>query len=910
MGRGFGFRWSRAKEELSEELEAHLRMAVADRVARGEDPRRAREQALRELGNIPLIEDVTRESWGWVWLEHLVQDCRLAFRQLRGAKGFTLTVLLTLALGIGANLAVFQLIHSVILARLPVERPEELLLVRAAKSPFDEAWIVSYDAYRNLRATAKKDVALLAHTAQGGAILQVAGGESSEARYELVSDNYFQALGIYPSAGRFFLSSDGVQQAGEWPAIIRHELARDMFGSPEKAVGKRLLLNSVPCVIVGVANKRFLGESKGYPPDFWLPLEAQGSGHLNVAFDSLGPGHGIDLKKPWVPQRGVFWLTLIARAPEGERTALAAQWSKAFQPDRELMSAATTDPAEKAARLRGQVEFVSAMQGQGGLGSYFVRPLWLLMALSLAVFLVGCLNLANLQVARLSAREQELSVRVALGASRLRLLLQVVMEDLLLVIPGGALALLTGQGLSRALMHWASSKSDKIQLDLHLNGTIATIGLVLMLTALLLFSLFPALHFMRSGLRHSAGAGSRTLGTAQSRLSRWRSNTMLAAQVSLSLLLATMAGCFLATLLHWEQMDVGLDREHVLSVSLDMGRSGYAAGRRDLPELYRRMQEQLATVPGVKSSAVEMCSLLHCGWNTALYPYGRGGLSQAQLHGAEDHVGPDFFRTVGIPLLRGRDFSSTDSTKTQRVAILSESFAHQLFGAESPIGHWIGYEPPPNDHKFLVVGEVADARMNGAQVEAPPKVYMSVDQTPSAVQTVQVRTLGSPAEIAGSVRQALLQVDPKLPIREISTLDEELNNDLGTEKLLTRLAMLYAALTLLLVAIGFYGVMAYRTARRTSEFGIRLALGASRRHIRWLVVGQSAGILLAGFLPGVLLSIGAVRLARHLLAGSLSANLTSAILSAVVLALAGVGAVLLPAQRAAEADPLKTLRAE
>jgi hypothetical protein len=305
-----------------------------------------------------------------------------------------------------------------------------------------------------------------------------------------------------------------------------------------------------------------------------------------------------------------------------------------------------------------------------------------------------------------------------------------------------------------------------------------------------------------------------------------------------------------------------------------------------------------------------MCGNLNCGWNTALYVFGRNDLINSQVHGQEDHVGPGFFTTMGTPILRGRDFSSADTDKTQQVAIINRSYARQLFGVADPIGQWVGYLPAPNDHQFVIVGEVADSHVNGPEREAPPIVYMSVDQRPDPVNNIRVRAVGDPRQLSDGVRQALHEVDPTLPIDEIVPFSTELNGDLGTEKLLARLAGIYASLTLLLVAIGFYGVMSSRAARRKSEFGIRLALGATRRHIQMLIFGQTARILVAGVLPGAFLSFLAVRTASHFLYGSVSANSLAIIAASLVIALAGSVATFIPARRAAFANPLETLRGE
>ena len=899
--------WERAKESLSEELEAHLQMAIAERAANGEDPAYARAAALRELGNLPLIEDVTRERRGWIWLENLLHDTRYALRQLRRAPAFTATALLTLAFGIGANLGVFQLLYAVILAELPIPHPEEVVRIHAARTPFDQSWTISYPAYQRLRA-ANPDVPLMASAYAQDATLDLPNGASIKAACTLVSDNYFSGLGVAPAAGRLFVQVDERMGQGEWPVVLRYDFARNTFGSAQQAVGRHIHLNGRAFVVIGVAQRRFLGDITGYAPDIWLPLALESTGAFAVPWDSLGPGHDVSLDKPWYNQPTIFWLALMARIPPKRRAAVLAHWDQAFRNDREVMTEATADPVVKAALLH--VKIGAAPLGENGMRKRFTVPLTLLMALSASIFLVGCLNLANLQLARLHARAHELSVRMALGASIGRLIRQIVLEDALLVAGGSVCAFVLGHSASGILVRWVSNRNALFTFDLHPNLPLAALGVGLVLLSLLSFSILPAIIFLRNGVVQTAGSGAKVAGISQNARQRLRSNVLLGTQVSLSLLLSTMSGCFAATLVHWETVDVGMDREHVLIVRPELHQARYTDHSETLPELYSRIQERLQALPGVRSAAVEMCGGIHCGWITALYVHGHNDLTDAQVHGQEDHVGLGFFSTLGIPILRGRDFSSSDTDKTQAVAIISRAYARQLFGDSNPIGQLVGYGPAPNDHKFLIVGEVADARANGAEQEAPPVVYMSINQNPAPVNSIRVRAVGDPRQLSDNVRKALYEVDPSLPVSEIVPLAEELNGDLGTEKLFARLAGIYASLTLLLVAIGFYGVMSSRTARRKNEFGIRLALGATRRHIQVLIVGQTARILLAGILPGAILSILAVRAAKHFLYGSVSANSLAIIAASLVLAFAGFVATLIPARRAAYTDPLETLRSE
>jgi predicted permease len=899
--------WERDKENLSEELKSHLQMAVAERIARGEDSARARSAALRELGNLLLIEDITSARWGWMWLGNLLHDIRYALRQLRRAPAFTATALLTLAFGVGANLGVFQILYAVILAELPVPHPEEVVRVHAARSPFDQSWTISYPAYQRLRA-ATPDIPLMATVYAETATFQLPNRAPIKAVCEPVSDNYFSGLGVAPAAGRLFVQTDERIGQDEWPAVLRYDFARDTFGSAPQAVGRHILLNGRPFIVVGVAHRRFLGDITGDAPDIWFPLALQTTGAFAMPWDSLGPGHDVSLDKPWYNQPTIFWLVLTARIPPERRAAVLAHWDQVFRNDRALMTEATADPAAKSALLR--VKTTIAPLSENSMRRRFAAPLTLLMALSASIFLVGCLNLANLQLARLDARAHELGIRMTLGASSRRLIRQIVLEDALLVAGGSVCALALGRVASSILVRWASSRDSLFTLDLHPNLPLAALGVGLMLLSLIGFSILPAVLFVRSSVAHTAGSRARVAGISQTARQRLRSNLLLGTQVSLSLLLSTMSACFAATLVHWETVDVGMDREHVLIVRPEFHQPKYTDHAELLPGLYSRIQERLQSLPGVRSAAVEMCGGIHCGWITALYVHGRSDLTDGQVHGQEDHVGLGFFSTLGIPFLRGRDFSSSDTDKGQLVAIISRAYARQLFGDADPIGQWVGYGPAPNDHKFVIVGEVADARVNGAQREDPPVVYMNINQIPAPVNSIRVRAVGDPRQLSESVRHAIYEVDPSLSVSEIVPLTTELNGDLGTEKLLARLGGVYASLTLLLVAVGFYGVMSSRAVRRKSEFGIRLALGATRRHVQMLIICQTAWILLAGVLPGAVLSILAVRTVSHLLYGSVRANSLAIIAASIVLALAGFIAALIPARRAAFADPLETLRNE
>ena len=377
--------------------------------------------------------------------------------------------------------------------------------------------------------------------------------------------------------------------------------------------------------------------------------------------------------------------------------------------------------------------------------------------------------------------------------------------------------------------------------------------------------------------------------------------------MSFSLLLVCTAALFGQTLRNLSHVDAGMNRDHILAVNLDMRSTGFAERETSLPPFYAQVIERLKALPGVRDAAVQMCSIPQCGWNTALHVYGRPNVAEAQMHGEEDHVGVGYFRTVGIPLLKGRDFTDGDNEHSQNVAILNRAYARKLFGETSPIGHWVGYH---EDHSYLIVGEVADALVYGMRAEAPPMVYMPLNQNPQPVQTIDVRADGSLEVLPAEIRDALRQLAPALPVTEIVPLDVQFADGLSTEALLARLTTVFGGLTLAVAALGFYGLLSFRLARRTAEIGIRMALGATRNQVRALFLKQTFGILAAGAIPGAAMAMATGFAARKLLYGAASTDLWALSFAFAVLAATGLLATLLPAYRAASIDPMESLRRE
>jgi predicted permease len=834
-------------------------------------------------------------------------DLRYAFRQIRRGPGFALTVILTLALGIGTNLGVFQLLHAVMFAKLPVSQPEQLYSLHAVKSPFDGQWFFSYPAYQRLMQATASSAPILARAGISQGILQSPNGTSQRARYELVSNNFFDVLGISPARGRFFDASDSRDASrGEWPAILRFGYWKEAGGADPSIIGKRELLNGVPVVIVGIGPEHFSGVVAGSAPDIWLPLEAQGTGRFFSWFDSLGPGSGVDIRAPYRNQQGVYWLWLMARAPNTAKESAASQWTATLQPDLAQMASFSKDAREREEILASRVVLLRAEGGEGALRENYSEALLTLLAMAGLVLMVGCGNLANLQLARLIGRERELMVRRSLGASRWRILRLLFVENLLLATIGTILAVAVGCGSSGLLLHWASSGDEALLLDLRPNWEMFAVAAALLLAALAAFSIFPAWRITGRGF--GGKLASRANPSLQSKSSTRLSSLLLAGQVSFSILLVGVAGLFAQTLRNLDHVDAGLDRDHVVSLHLDFSNASYPT--ETSPALCSRMIARLKELPGVRDAAVSMCGIPGCVWNTEIHVAGHPEIPQKLMHGEENHVGAGYFRTMGISVLQGREFEERDLPESQKVAVVNHAFARQLFGDESPIGHKIGYEAAPHDADYVIVGEVADARVDDLRSVAPPVVYFSLGQFPATAETFEIRSDGQSAALTSSIAASLRSLDPHLPIAKIVPLREEYDEGLSRERLLARLTGIFGGLALALAVLGFYGLLSFNVGRRTPEIGVRMALGATPAQVHGLILRQTVWILAGGIVPGIILTEIASRGVQSLLYGSGAIDFWAVGFAVFVLCGVGVIAAWVPARRASRVDPVEALRAE
>src|SRR5580700_9803149 len=835
----------------------------------------------------------------------LLQDIRYALRQLRKNPGFAAVALLTLALGIGANTGVFTLVNAVLLKSLPVPNPEQLFLVRQG-SRYAENTRFSHSVFESMRAALPPSASLAAMTWPADFYASTGNSQPEMMEGQLVSGNYFETLQTYAALGRLLSPDDDRVVDGSPVAVVSYGCWERRFGSDEGVIGRKMVVNGMPVEVVGVAAPGFLGAKAGTAPDFWLPLSMQSAVHYAQHYSQT---EAADLNKPWLPQPDIRWLQLIVRARD--RNALpmmTAAINQVFRQDLERDAAGIKDPQERQAFLRARLELEPGSRGLSTLRRSFEHPLLVLMAMVGLVLLIACANLANLFLARAAAREREMAVRLSVGASRARLVRQILAECLLLSIFGGLLGIAVAYWCSEVFPKWASTGATPIPLTLAPDARVLIFSTVVAVLTGLLFGLGPAVQGTRVEPVRALKANARGFSGSGSMGSGWTfKQTLVASQVALSLVLLVGAGLFLRTLRNFTELDPGFDSSHILTVWLDTHMGGYK--QEQLPSLYKRLIEGVEALPGVRSASLASCGLaVGCEDASDIYlpdvPHTNG-----ETDSQERRVSQHYLATAGIPLLAGRDFATTDTEKSPAVAIVNQAFVHEFLHDKNPIGQYFGYDPA-NDHRFQIVGLVKDARVNDIRESPPPMIYHSVAQDVIDVESLGVRTAGDPAQFISEVRQAVRSVDPNLPIGGITTVSEELANDLAQQRLIARLTAIFGALALGLACLGLYGVMSYTVARRTSELGIRLAVGASRMAVLWLVLRQMLLVIGAGIAAGLLLSFLAGRTITSLLFGLTPYDPATLIGAAAMLLLVSVGSGLKPAWRAANVNPTEALRVE
>jgi putative ABC transport system permease protein len=864
--------------ELEEEIQAHLRMAAEERIAQGESAEEARTSATREFGNVLLVKETTRDMWGLVWLETLLQDLRYGLRQLLRNPGFTVVAVLTLALGIGANTAIFSLIDAVLLRTLPVSEPQHLVFLDNSDEQGNQINGFSYPEFIYIRdhthtlntlAYTRVDLSLSA-----GPVRDVPSGT-------LVSDNYFFVLGVQPLIGREFLPGD------ETVAVISHRFWKSRFGGDVGIAGRAVVLNGLSFTIIGVTPPGFFGVEVGTSPDIFVPLTMR---------DRLSPG------RPILSSRNDFWLTIMARLRPGvsrEQASAEAEVLYHQANAEETQDLPADHPLVKM--FRGMhITLAPGDKGSGDLRDQFGKPLLILMLIVGLVLLIACTNVASLLLTRTTARHKEMAVRLALGAGRARLLRQVLTESMVLSITGGLLGMLFAYWAAEVLVGFLNQSV----LDVAPDARVLAFTLALSVLTGLVFGSAPAIQSacpdFTSALKGEQAA------SAPGRGLKLR-NLLVAGQVAVSLSLIVGAGLFIRTLANLKNLETGLHANNVLLVSLNPGLSRYGPQR--IRSFYDQLLERVQALPGVRSASVADSPLLGGRWFDGLVV--EGHTSQPGEPGvAVKLVTPRFFETMGILIRSGRDFLPQDRPGSSKVAIINETLARYYFAGQNPIGKRIGVGTLTPD--LEVVGVIADTKYGGLRDPIPQTVYlpMNQSQSPHAARTLHVRVFANPANYAAAIQNQIRALDKDLTVSHIQMFSDLVDQDLVQERLIAALSGFFGALALLLVAVGLYGVITFGVQRRTREIGIRMALGSNPGMVMRMVLRDCLGTVGVGAVIGLPLSLWFSKLVTSQLYGvSPGDPITIATATLLLIAVAGLAGYL-PARRASHVDPIVALRHE
>ena len=890
--------------EIAAELESHLDMHIQDNLHAGMTAEEARRQAMLRLGGMEQARQTYREAGTLPWLETLLYDVRHALRQLRTAPGFTAVALLTLALGIGANAGMFTLLDAVLLKSLPVPHPEQLFVVKQSDKPAENSRY-SWPLFNRMRRQLPASTPIAAMSWPADVYTRAGGAQPQRATAQLVSGNYFQVFETWPALGRLLTPHDDAKLGGSAAAVISYGYWERRFGRSPAVIGQTLEVNAVPFVIVGVAAPDFFGARPGVHPDLWVPVMMQAA----VRYHNHYSGIAADPLSPWIPQDRISWLQLLVRVNDpAALPQLTTVLNRQYGDDLRSVLQGLPQP-ELLSELHGiRLTLEPGQRGFANLRRDFEQPILLLMGMAAMVLLIACANIANLLLARATAKQRAVAVQLSLGASRTRILRQMLTESLLLSGLGGVLGIAVAYWCARVLPRWASAGSVPIPLNLAPDARILVFCIVATMSTGLLFGLAPALDSARVDPASVLKSGSQSI-SGRAGFSRWPLRKLLvSAQVALSLVLLVGAGMFLQTLANYARLDPGFDRDHLLGLHLDTNLVGYTTS--EFLALYPRLTAQIEAIPGVRSASVTTCSLdAGCEDASDLVIAGLRHGSSRRATVPFNRVADNYFATVGIPLLRGRNFRSTDTLNAPKVAIVNQTFARLYLPQSNPIGRELFYPDQPGD-SFQVVGVVADARINNVRAPAPPVFYLPITQAPGNIDGLEIRIQADPQWVSAKVRQAVAAVDPRIPISDISTLKQEASDDLVQERLVARLTSLFCALALGLACLGLYGVMSYIVQRRTGEIGVRIALGSSRRAVLWLILKETALLITAGSLVGILLSVAAMHLAKSFLFGLSPEDPGTIALAAGLLYLVSMASGFLPARLAASMDAVQALRSE
>lgn len=886
------FRRKRSAEDFAEEIKAHLKLEADDLEREGLSEDEARWKARREFGNVRAAQEGFYMRGRWVWLDRLMRDMRFGLRSLAQSPGFAATAILTLALGIGANTAVFSVMNALLLRSLPVSDPDRLVYLRTSNSPrgtgtIDSNETFSYPVYDALRKQTRGLSPVMAYVPLSGSKVAVRyGAQPEEAEGDMVSGAFFSGLGVNLPRGRGFSEEDETNHAPV--AVISYNYWTRRFARNPDVLGKTLYVSSVPMTIVGVAGEGFEGVEGGGSTDFWIPL--QNRPELNAWGNPLEDGKTYIANSTW------WCMRLIARlAPGVTRAQAVAKLQPIFQ------SSAYVGLGSPKQDEKPPVLSLIDAKTFPGYDLQYGNPLRMLMAMVGLVLLIALTNVVMLLMARNAVRQREFSVRQALGAGRSELLRQLLAESLILVTAGGTLAWGFAEMAARLLGRWA-----QIETSLTPDKTVLLFTLAVLIVTAMLFGLAP----FRVAL---AGAAELALKTsaATSNTDAGKSRTariIVALQMALCVVLLVGGGLLIRTLRNLEDTPLGMRVEGLVVFGVKPNIVSIPQG----VAFYQNLMNELRFLPGVESVTV-MEERLGSWWsdNGDMQVDGRlpdvaNGNSRTVRSNV---VGPDFFRTLGVPILEGRDFADSDTANSPHVGIINEQFAKRFLPNQNPLGHKIGSDD--GRYTMTIVGVAKDHKYRSIDEEPIPMAWYMYAQIPMVgPMHVEMRMNGDPLAILPSARKAVQQLDPNLPLIRPMTQREQFDTTISEHILFARLAGFFGFLAVVLVATGLYGTLAYRVNMRTAEIGVRMAVGARREQVVWMILKDSLMLTAAGEVMGIPLAVLVGRAFASSLYGVKPLDAMTYLLAVVGLTVVAMAASAVPAGRAASVDPMRALRTE
>ncbi len=900
------FRRPQVDRELEEEFQYHLERQIEENLHRGLAPEEARRAAMREMGPMAKSKDECRDARRVNWIQDLVQDLRFGLRMLRKSPGFTAVAVLTLALGIGANTAIFSLVDAVLIRMLPVQRPEQLFRLIDVNKEGKTIDAFSYPTFKLIQEKNQTLSGVIAFHPLGNLDFEM-NGKGELAHAQAVSGSYFTTLGVKPMFGRTITTADEARGASQ-VAVISYGYWTRRFNRNPSAVGAEIVLNGAPFAIIGVTPPEFFGLEPGQSVDVSIPLTSLAL--VQPQFAAAGSPFDV-LTAPFR-----HWLHLMVRLKDGETEVealanLGPVYEEAMRQAAEGMRGLPFDsPSARSDLAQSRLKLESGSRGLAALREQFSKPLAFLMVVVGMLLLIACTNVANLLLVRCNSRQSEIAVRLALGAGRARVLRQLLTESVLLAAGGGGFAAVVAFWGSNAVANIVSRSTSVIHLDVHPDMRILAFTGLVSLLAVIVFGFIPAWRASRLDLSQAVKEGNRAATAALGR-PRIREGLVIP-QIALSLVMTVGAGLLVRTLENLKNSYPGFREQNVLLFSVRPGMIGYTDAQ--VAELYERLLEQIKGTPAVSAVTFSAFSPL-AGWS---------GFTDARVEGyiprqgeyaaiSVNFVGPRYFRTMGTAVLLGRDIAEEDRAGTPKVAVINEAMAQHFFGDRNPIGRRFSIPGWKADTSQMeIVGVVENAKFINLRDQVPPAAYIPFFQSPDSflAANFEVRSSINPTTLAASIREMIQQADGRLPLFGVKTLTEQIDETLVQERIVAMLSSLFGMVALFLACVGLYGVMSSLVVQRTHEIGIRMALGAERLRVLRLVLGRGMAIALIGVIAGMAGAVGVMRFMATLLFGVKPTDVQTMLFASLALIGVATLACYIPARRAMRVDPIVALRYE